>query len=731
MPPAWAVSHEASPCARRAWPGTVRVVFGKALAAVALILLAAPVGASADTVWTGAGNGVSCGLTCPTGVLALGSTVSMRPDAGAYGGSGMAVDAEGNVYFSDNDRKVKRIRPDGIIETIAGNGNACIDGGNPCGDGGLATAAQITAPIGVDVAPNGDVFIVDYIARKVRKVRKSDGVITTVAGNGQSGVGVNTTCGFEQPTPIVPFPECTEPPYVMNAANTGINQSQGIVVASNGIVYFAEADSSLVRKLIPNGSSYSLQRVAPGFAWPGPVALALDPSEQFLYVTGGNQVRLVNLATNAITVVAGSGLTCSGNAPCGDGGLATVAALDATYSIAVDPSGAVYIGQDGSGRIRKFTPGGIITTVAGTGVACVSPSPCGDGGAPLAAQFKQPRALAYDPLTGRLWISGQLDPRIRFIAPAPGATTEAAQGLTTTGGTMAATLKTDGLPVTYRFEYGPTAAYGFQTTTRNADTTRAAQVVTQPLSDLVAGATVHYRIVATDAAGVSTNGADVAFTVLTPGPGVGPTTAKITSTKLAVKWKKSVPSGTLEVKGTTDSAANLTVTLRRVVASGTKPVKGWTVKRAGAGNFSVKLPLPKSTKALLPGNYRVDITGSSAGGKVPLVAKSLKLKGPKAGIAVDGYIAAIKNGAPATRLPGKRPVVWAMFTFAALPTKGAIRVEWIDQNGKRHPGSVRPRRLAVSATYRDPGGGDLASGRYQAILMVGKTELWRLRFRLG
>ena len=91
MPPAWAVSRAARSCARRAWPGTVRVVFGKALATVALILLAAPVGASADTIWTAAGNGTGCVIaSCPTGVPALGGAVEADLHA-ALEASGIAT----------------------------------------------------------------------------------------------------------------------------------------------------------------------------------------------------------------------------------------------------------------------------------------------------------------------------------------------------------------------------------------------------------------------------------------------------------------------------------------------------------------------------------------------------------------------------------------------------------------------------------------------------------------
>ena len=298
---------------------------------------------------------------------------------------------------------------------------------------------------------------------------------------------------------------------------------------------------------------------------------------------------------------------------------------------------------------------------------------------------------------------------------------------------MAATLKTDGLPVTYRFEYGADATYGFQTTTQTAAATRAPQLVTAALGNLAAGSVIHYRVVARDAAGTEVAGGDVAFTVLVPGPGVGPTTAKITSAKLSVKWKKGVPNGTLELKGSTDAAANLTVTLRRITASGTKPVKGWSVKRTAAGAFTVKLALPKLPKVVLPGKYRVDVTGSSSGGTVPRVAKDLaRLKGPASGIVVDAFASATQNGAPATRIVGDRKVVWANFKFAALPTKGAIRVDWKDPLGSQlRIGSVRPRRTLVTASYGYVPRSVLKKGRYTAILKVGGVELRRISFRLG
>jgi hypothetical protein len=707
-------------------------VLGRALATVALVLAFLPAGASADTVWTAAGNGVGCLVNaCPSGVLATGaSTIAgSRPGSGV----GLAVDKSGNVYFVDGDDRVKRVRTDGVIEIVAGNGTSCAEA-NPCGDGGPATQAHLRWPLGVDVASNGDVFIVDYQARKVRKVRASDGVITTIAGDGSSP----TTCQIN-------WPSCSE--VGDDASQTGLNQSEGITVADSGLVYFAETDSSLVRKLIPVGSTYRMRRVAPTFVFTAPIAVALDPSQTVLYVTEPLRVLRVDLTASpeTVTVVAGSGVACPANDaptaadPCGDGGPAAQAGMNGAFAVTTDPAGNVYVSTEASsggganpapGRVRRFAPGGTITTFAGSGAPCAPPSDCGEGGSPLAAQFTSPRGLDYDPTTGRLYILEHANPRLRFIAPPPAVTTDAAQSVTLSGGTMAATLRTGGLPVTYRFEYGPTTAYGFQTSTSNAAPTRDPQVVTAALAGLAAGTTTHYRIVATDAAGASSVGADAAFTTLVPGPGVGPSTATLTSAKLSVKWTKGVPRGTLDIAGTTDAAADLTVTLRRVVASGTRPVKGWTIRRTEAGAFSQKLALPKSALSLLPGRYRVDVTGSSPGGKVALVSRNMTLKGPASGIVRDGAISAVRNGAPAARLPGQRSVIWATFRFAALPTKGVIRIDWVDPDGKRYRGPAKPKRTSVESNLQRRNG-NLKLGRYQAILLVGGVELRRVRVRLG
>jgi RHS repeat-associated protein len=142
-----------------------------------------------------------------------------------------------------------------------------------------------------------------------------------------------------------------------------------------------------------------------------PQALATDGRGN-LYIadTGNNRVRKVG-TDGRITTLAGGGAYCYGAAPCGDGFDATSAWLQAPTGVAVDDRGNVYIADWEHHRVRKVGPDGIITTVAGTGVAGFS----GDGGPARSAELRQPRAVAADSY-GNVYIADTGNERIRRVS---------------------------------------------------------------------------------------------------------------------------------------------------------------------------------------------------------------------------------------------------------------------------------------------------------------------------
>jgi hypothetical protein len=83
----------------------------------------------------------------------------------------------------NHDNRIRKVTPTGIITTVAGNGLPGFSG-----DGGSATSAKINGPVAVVADAYGNIFIADYVNRRVRKIT-SGGIITTVAGNGTAGTG--------------------------------------------------------------------------------------------------------------------------------------------------------------------------------------------------------------------------------------------------------------------------------------------------------------------------------------------------------------------------------------------------------------------------------------------------------------------------------------------------------------------------------------------------------------
>ena len=89
----------------------------------------------------------------------------------------VAVGADGSVYIADTSNyRIRRIGPDGIITTVAGNGQHCYTPTQLCGDGGLATSAKLTNVLDIATGPDGSLYIADTLGQRIRRVAP-DGII--------------------------------------------------------------------------------------------------------------------------------------------------------------------------------------------------------------------------------------------------------------------------------------------------------------------------------------------------------------------------------------------------------------------------------------------------------------------------------------------------------------------------------------------------------------------------
>jgi sugar lactone lactonase YvrE len=308
----------------------------------------------------------------------------------------VAVDSAGNLYIADRENNCVRKVSNGVITTVAGNGV-----GGYSGDGGPATSAELDGPQGVAVDSAGNLYIADSFNMRVREV--SDGVITTVAGNGNWGYS-----GDGGP-----------------ATSAELYGPSGVAVDSAGNVYVADMANSRIRK-VSNGvittvagagtAGYNGDGGPATSAWlNSPGGVAVDSAGN-LYIADyyGNRVRKVS--GGIITTVAGNGSIDSGGvdptANIGDGGPATSAELYYPMSVALDAAGNLYIADSHNNRIRKVAAStGVITTVAGGGLHGL-----GDSGAAANAELDAPMGVAFDS-SGNLYIADAGDSRVRFVTP--------------------------------------------------------------------------------------------------------------------------------------------------------------------------------------------------------------------------------------------------------------------------------------------------------------------------
>jgi YD repeat-containing protein len=238
------------------------------------------------------------------GIKGFSGDGSLATQASLNDPSRVTIASNGSLYFSDiGNNRIRRIDKEGIITTIAGNGIAGFSG-----DGGMATLASLNIPGGIALGEDGSLYIGDLGNHRVRRI-DSNGIITTVAGNGTRGFSGD---GRE-------------------ATQASLNYPSSIAVGSFGNLYIADTWNHRIRRVSPDG-----------------IITTVAGNGEQSYSTASETGDIIYIHVS------------------GDGGLATQASIDTPFGIAVGTDDSLYI-TDSSNRIRRVDAYGVITTVAGNG----------------------------------------------------------------------------------------------------------------------------------------------------------------------------------------------------------------------------------------------------------------------------------------------------------------------------------------------------------------------------
>jgi sugar lactone lactonase YvrE len=320
----------------------------------------------------------------------VGGTATSSWFYGRESGCLLADDPSNNLYFDPF-----KVASSGTISLF-------VDRGGPgfSGDGGVATNALTAGADCVATDSTGTIYLGDGSNNRVRKINSS-GIISTIAGNGHQGFatsGKALSADISNPGPIA-------------------IDASGNVYFGEKTCPFDYCGSNLIVKLTNGTLSLLSGSTVGGYGGDGGIAssaalngvqsLAFDAADN-LYIadTKNQRIRKIN-ASGVITTVAGNG-----NAGySGDGGAAIAAELNFPRAVAVDMAGDLFITDSSNNRVRKVSASsGLISTIAGTGVAGFA----GDGGIATVAELNFPTSMAIDP-SGTLYVLDSNNNRIRRI----------------------------------------------------------------------------------------------------------------------------------------------------------------------------------------------------------------------------------------------------------------------------------------------------------------------------
>ena len=302
---------------------------------------------------------------------------------------GVAVDGTGSVYVADTyNHTIRKITPGGVVSTLAGTPG--VAGTN----NGTGTAAEFNHPWGIAVSTNGTVYVADCYNHVIRKI-SATGAVTNFSGRmtaSGSANGPSATARFNYPV--------------------------GIAFSSGGTLYVADYGNSLIRKVTTSGTVTTVAGTAgtPGSSngtgtaasFYEPFDVAVDPKSGLVYVAdGGNNLIRKITSTGVVTTLAGQ-VVSSGSA----NGTGSAARFNYPSGAAVDGNGNVYIADYSNDLVRKINPAGVVTNLAGMAGTVGT-----NNGTGTAARFNGPAGVAVD-LSGNVYVADYQNHAIRKITPA-------------------------------------------------------------------------------------------------------------------------------------------------------------------------------------------------------------------------------------------------------------------------------------------------------------------------
>jgi sugar lactone lactonase YvrE len=310
--------------------------------------------------------------------------------------TGIALDAAGNIYIADyGNNMIRKISTTGIVSTLAGNGNQ----GSL---NGLDTVATFNGPTNLAVDAAGNVYVADNNNNLVRKIG-ANGMVTTIAGSDSTG--------------LVNGP----------GASSALFGPEGIVLDASGNIYVADAGNNVIRAINSAGivSTFagstnvgSTNGALLSASFNNPSGLAIDGTGN-IYVADllNGMIRKISISGGLVSTYAGNGdSTSSVN------GIDTAASFYFPNNLAVDASGNIYVTEYVTNLIRKINPNGTVTTFAGSGAQGQADS------TGTAASFNGPSGVAVDK-AGNVYVADTYNNVIRKITPAGVVSTIAGSGL--------------------------------------------------------------------------------------------------------------------------------------------------------------------------------------------------------------------------------------------------------------------------------------------------------------